>query len=431
MNEKTNQNHQNNRKKTVLIVAAVVLVFLASAAYWAADRYLIEHVELEIAVPPVQSTVTVVPTSAAIEEDDPAVSEAVEVETESASASLLTDEAIPAETAAVESSAADEALSESVGANDSAELTVPESELEVVASSESAEAIASADSAAVIPAANLSDEVVKTVLADEAAGKWVYQDDGVTITIERVTRGRGTDTVTYFVADVVLSDATTLLSAFAKNKFGTNIIEKVTTIADNNNAAFAINGDYYGFRSDGILIRNGVIYRNNPARIGLAMYTDGSMRVYDETQTDAETLLAEGVWNTLSFGPALIENGVVRTDYAGTWIDTNFGNRTIERANPRTGIGLIDENHFFFIVADGRSKGYSRGLTLAELANVFAELGCSEAYNIDGGGSSAMYFMGELVNNPLGRDKERGTSDILYIAETEDSQTRLASVASE
>jgi len=38
-------------------------------------------------------------------------------------------------------------------------------------------------------------------------------------------------------------------------------------------------------------------------------------------------------------------------------------------------------------------------------------------YNIDGGGSSTMYFNGGLVNNPLGENKERGTSDILYIAQ--------------
>jgi exopolysaccharide biosynthesis protein len=43
------------------------------------------------------------------------------------------------------------------------------------------------------------------------------------------------------------------------------------------------------------------------------------------------------------------------------------------------------------------------------------DLGCTTAYNLDGGGSSAMYFNGELVNNPLGRGKERGVSDILYI----------------
>ena len=68
-------------------------------------------------------------------------------------------------------------------------------------------------------------------------------------------------------------------------------------------------------------------------------------------------------------------------------------------------------------MVDGRSKGYSRGVTLTEFAEMFKALGCSAAYNLDGGGSSTMYFMGRVVNNPLGKNKERGTSDILFIGE--------------
>jgi exopolysaccharide biosynthesis protein len=68
-----------------------------------------------------------------------------------------------------------------------------------------------------------------------------------------------------------------------------------------------------------------------------------------------------------------------------------------------------------FIVVDGRSPGYSRGVALSEFAQIFKDLGCTIAYNLDGGGSSAMYFMGDLVNNPLGRGRERGISDILYV----------------
>ena len=79
--------------------------------------------------------------------------------------------------------------------------------------------------------------------------------------------------------------------------------------------------------------------------------------------------------------------------------------------------GNIDTNHYVFIVVDGRSRGYSMGLTMTEFAEMFKELGCTDAYNLDGGGSSTMYFMGRVVNNPLGKNKERGTSDILFIAE--------------
>jgi exopolysaccharide biosynthesis protein len=216
---------------------------------------------------------------------------------------------------------------------------------------------------------------------------------------------------------VILDDAASLQSAFANDQFVRKITEKTSVIAAENDAIFAINGDYYGFRDDGILIRNGIIYRDQPARTGLAFYLDGSMAVYDETETSAGELLAAGVWNTLSFGPALLVDSAVPAGIASVEVDTNFGNHSIQGNQPRTGVGIIADNHFVFIVVDGRSKGYSRGVTLSEFAEIFQSLGCTEAYNIDGGGSSTMYFMGRLVNNPLGRNQERGTSDILFIAD--------------
>ncbi len=251
--------------------------------------------------------------------------------------------------------------------------------------------------------------------APDTADDWNYQSDTVSITVRQYTSGSGSSALTYFVADVVVQDATTLRSAFADNKFGRNIIAATSEIAQENNAVFAINGDYYGFRTDGIEIRNGVIYRDQPARTGLAFYRDGSMKIYNETQTSAEELLAEGVWNTLSFGPALVAGGEVANFSGKVSIDANVGNHSIQGRNPRTGVGIIDANHFVFIVVDGRSRDYSQGVTLAQFAAMFKDLGCTEAYNIDGGGSSTMYFMGRVVNNPLGRESERGTSDILFI----------------
>lgn len=246
---------------------------------------------------------------------------------------------------------------------------------------------------------------------------WNYQSSSISISIKEYSSGSGSNALTYFVADVVLSDATQLTNAFADNQFGRNIIETTSQIAEENNAIFAINGDYYGFRTDGIIIRNGVIYRDVPARIGLAFYSDGSMQIYDETQTSAQELLEAGVWNTFSFGPALLEDNVINDFASEIEIDTNFGNHSIQGNQPRTGIGIIDTNHYVFIVVDGRSRGYSMGVTITEFAEMFKELGCTDAYNLDGGGSSTMYFMGRVVNNPLGKNKERGTSDILFIAE--------------
>lgn len=219
--------------------------------------------------------------------------------------------------------------------------------------------------------------------------------------------------VTYYVADVQLSDATALRSAFANDQFGANITDLVSSIATDNNAVFAINGDYYGFRSTGIVIRNGTIYRDSGARQGLAIYKDGTMKVYDETQTNAQTLVNEGVWQTLSFGPALLQDGQVISGIDNLEIDTNFGNHSIQGKQPRTAIGIIDDNHFVFVVVDGRSRT-SSGVTMSGLAEIMQSLGAKTAYNLDGGGSSEMWFNGQVVNNPS-NGGERATSDIIYI----------------
>lgn len=244
---------------------------------------------------------------------------------------------------------------------------------------------------------------------------WNYKSDGISINIERVELGSGKNKITYFAADVELKDSSYLHTAFAKNEFGRNIVEETSKIAQDNNAIFAINGDYYGFRSDGVLIRNSILYRDVPARTALAIYKDGTMSSFDENEIDSANLLKNGVIHTLSFGPVLVKDGKVADSFSKISIDTNFGNRSIQEKNPRTGIGIISANHFVFIVVDGRKENYSIGMSLSEFAGLFTKYCCIEAYNLDGGGSSTMYFMGRVVNNPLGKENERKISDILYI----------------
>ncbi|MBE9938411.1 phosphodiester glycosidase family protein [Cellulosimicrobium cellulans] len=243
-----------------------------------------------------------------------------------------------------------------------------------------------------------------------------YTSDATSITVSRVTTGSGDDTLTYYVADVVLSDMTDLRSAFAQDAFGTNIRETTSDIAADNGAVLAVNGDYYGFRDTGIVIRNGVVYRDEGAREGLALYRDGHGEVYDETTTDAQSLVDAGVWNTLSFGPALVEDGEIVAGIDDVEVDTNVGNHSIQGEQPRTAIGVVDENHLLLVVVDGRQEGYSRGATTTELAEILQDLGATTAYNIDGGGSSTLWFDGEVVNSPS-QGRERGTSDVLYVAD--------------
>jgi exopolysaccharide biosynthesis protein len=264
-------------------------------------------------------------------------------------------------------------------------------------------------------AENSTVDTVSTDDADAVTTATSYTSDYADIQLSTVTTGSGDSTVTYYVAEVTLTDATVLRSAFAQDTFGENIVETTSEIAEDNGAIFAINGDYYGFRDTGIVIRNGVVYRDEGAREGLAFYLDGTVEVYDETATSADELLAAGVWNTLSFGPAIVEDGAIVDGLEDAEVDTNVGNHGIQGDQPRTAVGVIDDNHLVFVVVDGRQTGYSEGVDLDELAQIMIDLGATTAYNLDGGGSSTMYFDGEVVNSPS-NGGERGTSDILYIA---------------
>ena len=234
-----------------------------------------------------------------------------------------------------------------------------------------------------------------------------YDDGEKSVTIYEY---RVYDTNVY-VADVVLSSSEYLKSAFAEGTYGKNIKAATSQIAGENGAVLAINGDYYGARERGYVIRNGVLYRDSAAGSDvLCIYPDGKIEVVKDSDYTAQELVEKGVWQAFSFGPGLLENGEI----------TVMKHEEVGRAmasNPRTAIGWVSDNHYLFVVSDGRT-GDNDGLTLYELADFMKSLGAVTAYNMDGGGSSTMVFNGELINNPSagGRhSRERSVSDIVYI----------------
>ena len=235
-----------------------------------------------------------------------------------------------------------------------------------------------------------------------------YSDDNVTITLKEY---RENDT-TIYVADVEVKDSSLLKTAFANNTYGKNVTEKTSTIASSINAILAINGDYYGVQEYGYVLKNGTIYRNTAKsnQQDLVIYKDGSWEIINESDVTLENLVNKGAYNILSFGPALVEDSEVV-------VNTNTEVGQAMKSNPRTAIGIIDDNHYVFVVSDGRTSA-SSGLSIYELATFMKSLGCTTAYNLDGGGSSTMYFNGKVVNNPTtngNRISERKVSDIVYI----------------
>ena len=234
-----------------------------------------------------------------------------------------------------------------------------------------------------------------------------YSDSKSKIT---VTQYRAYDSNIY-VADVEVTDGTSILSAFAKNTYGRNITDTTSDMAEENNAVLAINGDYYGARQSGYVIRNGVVYRNQGSNgEDMVISKDGTLSFISESDTATDSLIQKQAWQVLSFGPVLVENGevaVTENDEVGMAM----------ASNPRTAIGTVAKNHYLFVVSDGRTSE-SAGLSLYELANFMKSLGATNVYNLDGGGSSTMVFQGEVVNNPTtngNKISERAVSDILYI----------------
>lgn len=235
-----------------------------------------------------------------------------------------------------------------------------------------------------------------------------YSDKNIEITL---TEYREYDTSIY-VADINISSPEYLKTAFAEDSYGRNVTEKTSEIAQSQDAILAINGDFYGSQQSGYVIRNGVLYRDTPKsdQQDLVIYSDGSFDIILEQQTTAEQLMLDGAVQVLSFGPALVEDGRVT-------VSQNDEVGKAMASNPRTAIGIIEQGHYIFVVSDGRTS-QSEGLSLSQLAEFMQGLGVKTAYNLDGGGSSTMYFNGEVVNNPTtnGRSiKERSVSDIVYI----------------
>lgn len=236
-----------------------------------------------------------------------------------------------------------------------------------------------------------------------------YEDDNVKITIDTIR----VDNSTVYLADIRLSDPSYLKTALAEDTFGRNIKAKTSKTAAAHSAILAINGDYYGFRNAGYVLRNDTLFRDTARESGdaedLVIDKEGNFSILSEQDTAVSSLDTSKISQIFSFGPALIANGEIV-------VDSRSEVSQSKNSNPRTAIGQISELHYLMVVSDGRTSE-STGLSLLQLAELMKEKGCTTAYNLDGGGSSTMYFNGEIVNVPTDGRKmgEREVSDIVYI----------------
>ena len=265
------------------------------------------------------------------------------------------------------------------------------------------------DAIQTVKATTTDTKAAKKAAASATTTDTSYSDDNIQVSLTEKT----VENTQVYIADITVSSSDYLKTALAQNTYGTNVTAKTSVTAAENNAILAVNGDYYGANSTGYVIRNGVVYRDtvreDSSNGDLAIYKDGSFKIIYEDEISAEQLVKDGVVNLLAFGPSLVEDGEIV-------VDTNSEVGQSMSSNPRTAIGIIDENRYIIVVSDGRTSE-SEGLSLYQLAEVMKSYGVKTAYNLDGGGSSTLYFNGQVINKPTtnGTISERAVSDIVYI----------------
>ena len=257
----------------------------------------------------------------------------------------------------------------------------------------------------------------ETVVIDEENGRWSYQSDVFSVFIERhretivPDEKTGEKPLVYHVAHIYMREYNSFRSGFSDAVESGTALLAPSKIARRERAVIAITGDNVTQQEanlKGAIIRHGKVFSNHDGESVMAIKDDLTMEIFPRASVDAEQLLEMGIRETFSFGPWLILDGEPNPDVA------RF---RVNRINPRVGLGMIEPGHFVAIVADGRQAGYSYGLTLPQFRDMFVKEGCVQAYNLDGGCSTGLVFMGEHLNRhdgtPGAADYQRAWVDAL------------------
>lgn len=238
----------------------------------------------------------------------------------------------------------------------------------------------------------------------ETASSYISANVNVTYT-EQVVDVDGGEAVCH-VFDIYVRSCDYFRTSVYENTLSGGYYHRINTLthAQANNAIAATNGDYCVARDVGVVVRNGTVYRTEPFEDIMVMYTNGTMKTFEEGDYRSIDFNADNVWQVWSFGPALLD---------GDGEPISRFSSSVSKSNPRTAIGYFEPGHYCLVSVDGRDMGGSEGMTLAELSRFLYDLGCTAAYNLDGGKTSVAVFGNRIVNTPY--DGGRGCSDIIYI----------------
>lgn len=255
-----------------------------------------------------------------------------------------------------------------------------------------------------------SDEVIITDCS--------YSSPEVSITIDTIVLGERDDKITYYVADVYIASIDNFCTYTANGEMRVYGRQDLKEMLEVTNPVLAISGDSLTYQKSGFTMRNQEIYFDDHNRNSICvLFQDGSIEVFDGGTYDVEQIKEAGALQVWSFGPRLL-------DANGKRLESYNVSAGLKGVHPRCAIGYYEPGHYCFVVVDGRLWNHSVGMTVDELAAVFEELGCSAAYNLDGGGTAVMAFCGELFNRQS--DPGRDLCDILFISDTFQSDIQEA-----
>lgn len=239
--------------------------------------------------------------------------------------------------------------------------------------------------------AQQTNDVLDTVLAG-ILGKPIGQTYGERATIKIFSLQEAG--YQGYMAKVKLHDPSAVKLVLSNDKVGDKG-ETPSAAAKRTGAIFAINGGGFARGSDGLLYPMGItvvdgevktFYRNDLSFIGL----NRSGQLVGGDITTQEQLAELEIMHGATFVPTLLKGGE-KLDIPDKWKN---------KKEPRTLIGHFTNGDLLFVVIDGRQKGYSEGVTLEEAQEKLLEFKVQDAYNLDGGGSSAFYYDGNVLNRP-------------------------------
>jgi len=262
------------------------------------------------------------------------------------------------------------------------------------------------------------------VWEDEENGVWRYASE--TLRIEIFRREQKKPARVWFEAEVFCAEGSTgprMIANDPENWRKSANMEYPHKIARKNGTVLAVSSDFAQLRlqqkksKPGIIIRNGEILsdrtkkRNGtdfPTLDCLAIWPDGDMKVYYSDELTAEEYLDAGAADVLAFGPILIRDGKLNEEALD-----KYGTSHAQR----TAVGMAEKGHYWFMMLEGRIQR-SKGDGIRFLAEKLFEKGCTIGFNLDGGDTSCIVFMGHQLcklQNGKKNKPSRRTSDILGV----------------